>query len=135
MQVSQNWNPSAVLSVLQPGHFCLALVMSEQAKHDVVNYEQAKPVHSDIELIFAWKCALTTFASKFCPIFLNYKQLKNTELLILCWVDWVDMFFAMFFLKFRPVFDEIFVFFSKFRYMKTLLPINMLIFFNSSERG
>ena len=75
--------------------------------------------NSDIVLIFTWKCALSKFASKFCPIFLNYKQLKNTELLILCWVDWVDLFFAMFFLKFRPVFDEIFVFLSKYRYMKT----------------
>ena len=95
--------------------------------------------NSDIVLIFTWKCALSKFASKFCPIFLNHKQLKNTQLLILCWVamcfcrlTWV---FAMFFLNSRPVFDEIFVFLSKFRYMKTPLPVGVLIFFNSSERG
>ena len=143
MQPLQTANPFPDLGCLQPMHCCLAislsLAMSDQAKHDVVNYEQAKPVHSDIVLIFTWKCALSKFASKFCPIFLNHKQLKNTQLLILCWVamcfyrlTWV---FAMFFLNSRPVFDEIFVFLSKFRYMKTPLPVGVLIFFNSSERG
>ena len=51
MQPMQTANPFPDLGCLQPMHCCLAislsLAMSDQAKHDVVNYEQAKPVHSE----------------------------------------------------------------------------------------
>jgi hypothetical protein len=49
MQRMQTANPFPDLNCLQPTHICLAisLAMSDQAKHDVVNYEQAKPVHSE----------------------------------------------------------------------------------------
>ena len=94
MQRMQTANPFPDLNCLQPTHFCLAislsLAMSDQAKHDVVNYEQAKPVHSDIVLIFTWKCALSKFASKFCPIFLNHKQLNILNYLF--YVGWPCVF-------------------------------------------